>query len=94
MPDVHVVRHVDRWALKESPDAMPFFEAHTREEAETAARRHAAGGNVHWADDDAPGGAADVGQERDVAPPEPADVRPHSDRSARGEGLRDPSAGL
>jgi Uncharacterized protein conserved in bacteria (DUF2188) len=94
MPDVHVVRHLDRWALKESPDATPFFESHTRAEAEAEARRVAEGGTVHMADADDAAEAEDVGQERKVAPPEPADARPHADRSARGEGMRDPQAGL
>jgi len=94
MPDVHVVRHMDRWAVKESPDATPFFESHTREEAEAEAQRAAAGGTVHWDDGDGPTEPADVGQERETESPEPADVRPHGDRTARGEGLRTPSAGL
>ena len=94
MPDVHVVRHMDRWAVKESPDATPFFESHTREEAEAEARRVADGGTVHWDEGDEPEGVADVGQERQVESPEPADVRPHDDRSGRGEDLRAPQGGL
>ena len=81
-------------AVKESPDAPPFFGAHTRAEAEAEARRVAAGGTVHWDDRDDPAEAEDVGQERPVEPPEPADVRPHGDRTVRGEGLRSPQAGL
>ncbi|HEX2105726.1 MAG TPA: DUF2188 domain-containing protein [Solirubrobacteraceae bacterium] len=94
MPDVYVVRHLDRWAVKESPDATPYFEAHTREEAEAEARRAADGGTVHWDEEQDPARAEDVGQQRKVEPPEPADVRPHADRSARGEGLRGPQGGL
>jgi hypothetical protein len=94
MPDVYVVRHLDRWAVKESPDATPFFESHTREEAEAEARRLAAGGTVHWDDAEDPAAAEDVGQWRETESPEPADVRPHGDRTGRGESLRGPQAGL
>jgi hypothetical protein len=94
MPDVHVVRHLDRWAVKESPDAAPFFESHTREEAAAEARRAAAGGTVHWDDGKDPARAEDVGQHREAESPEPADVRPHGDRTVRGEGFRSPQAGL
>jgi hypothetical protein len=94
MPDVYVVRHMDRWAVKESPDATPFFESRTREEAEAEATRAADGGTVHWEDDQDPARAEDVGQHREVESPEPADMRPHVDRSARGEDLRGPQGGL
>ena len=94
MPDVYVARHMDRWAVKEAPDAAPFFESHTREEAESEARRVAAGGTVHWDDADDPADVADVGQEREAQPAEPGDVRPHGDATVRGEGLRAPEGGL
>jgi hypothetical protein len=94
MPDVYVVRHMDRWAVKESPDAAPFFESHTREEAESEARRAAAGGTVHVDDAGDPAATADVGQERETGSPEPADVRPHGDATTRGESLRGPEGGL
>jgi hypothetical protein len=94
MPDVYVVRHMDRWAVKESPDATPFFESHTREDAEAEARRAAAGGTVHVDDTGDPARAADVGQERETQSPEAPDVRPVADATARGEGLRAPGGGL
>jgi hypothetical protein len=94
MPDVYVVRHLDRWAVKESPDASPFLESQTREDAETAATRAAEGGTVHWDEAERPADAEDVGQERQPDAPEPADARPNADGSGRGEGLRTPQAGL
>jgi hypothetical protein len=94
MPDVYVVRHLDRWAVKESPDATPFFESHTREEAEAEAQRVAGDGTVHREEGDGPAGAEDVGQHRRPDPADPTKVRPLGDESARGEGLRSPSGGL
>ena len=94
MPDVYVVRHMDRWAVKESPDATPFFESHTREEAEAEARRVAGDGTVHRDEGGGAADTADVGQERPVEPVDPAEVRPVGDRSVRGEGMRSPQGGL
>ncbi len=94
MPDVYVVRHMDRWAVKESSDAMPYFEAHTREAAETEARRAADGGTVHWPEEQDPAASEGVSRQREVEPSEAADVRPHVDRSARGEDLRGPQGGV
>jgi hypothetical protein len=46
MPDIYIERHGDRWAIKDDPDGTPFFESYTREEALSAARLRARGGEV------------------------------------------------
>lgn len=90
MPDVHISRHGDRWAVKESPGATPFFEALTRAEAESEARRHAAGGELHWHEE--PDATERVPGDDD---PGPADIQHRQGAPGRGgETFREPQAGL
>ncbi len=58
MPDVHVTRHGQRWAVAAEPGATPLSEHATREEAESAARVLAAdrgGGEVIVSEEDPSG---------------------------------------
>jgi len=67
MPDVTVHPHGGRWAVVEAGASTPVQEHATREAAESAARKLAAGGAIHVLDDDPtsldasgpPGGAHD-----------------------------------
>lgn len=75
MPDVHVFRHGQRWAVADDLTATPISEHATCEEAESAARGRAAdqgGGEVIVTTDDPTGLAAvqddDAGERRDPAP--------------------------
>jgi Uncharacterized protein conserved in bacteria (DUF2188) len=92
MPDIHIERHGDRWAVKEGPEATPFFESYTREEAEAEARRRAQGGEIRWAGE--AGGRDGVGQERDEDAPSPDDLRPEGSPARPGEAFRETQAGL
>ena len=89
MPDVTVSRHADRWSVTLHGDDSPVEEHATREAAEMAARRLAAGGTVSVREDDATGleenAAADT--TREEATPAPRGV-------GAPEGARDPQAGL
>ena len=89
---MYIMRHGDRWAVKDAPDATPFFESYTRAEAETEARRRADGGNVHELDDD--GRPVAAGQERHEDAPGPDDVRGEGAPERPAEGLRQTQAGL
>jgi hypothetical protein len=74
MPDVHVTRHGQRWAVATAPGAMPVSEHATAEEAESAARALVAeqgGGEVHVSGDDPTGLAGHedaAGGEREQRP--------------------------
>ncbi|HEX8101020.1 MAG TPA: DUF2188 domain-containing protein [Solirubrobacteraceae bacterium] len=90
MPDVHVTRHGQRWAVADDPAATPVSEHATREEAESAARALAAergGGEVIVSDEDPSGLAGhedrDAGEREDLAPK--AGTTPYDDERLRGE---------
>src|SRR4051794_38501789 len=100
MPDVTIARHGDRWAVSDGPGQTPFFESYTKEEAEAEARRRAAGGEVRWAGDDAPGETA-VGQDepaadahRDPGAGDPDELGPHGAPGTPGEAFREVQGGL
>ncbi|HWT23009.1 MAG TPA: DUF2188 domain-containing protein [Solirubrobacteraceae bacterium] len=91
MPDVTVHRHGDRWAVAEASGPSPLQEFPTREAAESAARRLAAGGRVEVVDDDPTGlaeGVEGAGAEPDAA------RRPPADGLHDHERLRSDQAGL
>jgi len=98
MTDTYIMRHGDRWAVKDAPDGTPFFESYTRSEAESEAQRRADGGKVHELDDD--GRPVAAGQERgeDARSPEdgrsPDDVRGEGAPERPVEGMRQTQAGL
>ena len=89
MPDVTVSRHADRWSVTLHGDGSPLEEHSTREAAEMAARKLAAGGTVSVRDDDATGLEENAADDttRDEATPGPRGV-------GAPEGARDPQAGL
>lgn len=87
MPDVHITRHGDRWALSDAPGEAPIFESYTREEAESEARRRAEGGRIHWSGDES--GETAVGQDDPAAE---ATVRTTPGRTARPVRSARPSA--
>ena len=90
MPDVHIFRHGDRWAVADAPGETPYFESYTREEAESEARQRAAGGRV-TVEGEAEGESA-VGQVGADAPPE--DLRGPGAPERPGETFRETQAGL
>ena len=67
MPDVTVHRHGDRWSVREAGAESPLEEFPTREAAEMAARRLAAGGSVDVVEDDPTG--LDRVQDEDAGEP-------------------------
>ena len=91
---MHIVRHGDRWAVADDPQATPHFESYTREEAEAEARRRAGGGEVHW-HGEAEGrsgvgqGATDTGQGVEAQ-----DAQKRGDHGGPGDLNRAPQAGL
>lgn len=91
MTDVYIMRHGDRWAVKDAPDGTPFFESYTRAEAESEARRRAGDGNVQELDDD--GRPVAAGQRRDEDA-STDDVRGEGSPERPVEGLRQTQAGL
>jgi hypothetical protein len=98
MPDVHLTRHGDRWALSDAAGEAPFFESYTREEAEAEARRRAGDGKIHWAGDD--DGRTAVGQDQPAADrdaddaPSPDELRPHGAPGTPAEAFRETQGGL
>lgn len=99
MPEIHIERHGDRWAVKEDPDAAPVFESYTLAEAESDARRRAGGGRVVVSEDDrerAEAGRSGVGQDREKPPGnlEAQDADTHADPGKTGDIGRSPQAGL
>lgn len=90
MPDVHVTRHGQRWAVADDPAATPLSEHATREEAEVAARALAAergGGEVIVRDEDPSGLAGHEDREAGERPDGPAGATPSplSEERLRGE---------
>jgi hypothetical protein len=96
MADIYIARHGDRWAVQEGPDATPFFESYTREEAESEARRRAGGGEIHWVGGDAAAADPDAARrpEGDDDAPGPDDLRPEGTPARPGEAFRETQAGL
>jgi hypothetical protein len=93
MPDIYLERHGDRWAVKETHDAIPIFESYTREEAESAARLRARGGRIVVSGDE--GGEIAVGQVDDGGEraPESHEFRDHAATTPDDE-LRKQQGGL
>ena len=89
MPDVIVSRHADRWSVTLHGDDSALEEHSSREAAEMAARRLAAGGTVSVREDDATGLEENAAGDttRNEATPAPRGV-------CAPEGARDPQAGL
>jgi hypothetical protein len=91
MPDVNVHPHGGRWAVAEAGAESPLEEFATREAAESAARRLAAGGAVEVLEEDPTG----LG---DTAPPGGADdvqgPRPSLDGMREREHIRSEQGGL
>lgn len=99
MPEIHIERHGDRWAVKEDPDAAPLFESYTLAEAESEARRRADGGPIVIPDEDrerAEAGRSGVGQGREKPAEnlEAQDADTHADPGKTGDIGRSPQAGL
>jgi Uncharacterized protein conserved in bacteria (DUF2188) len=90
MPDVTVHRHGDRWAVAEASGPSPLQEFSTREAAESAARRLAAGGTVEVIDED-PSGLA--GRD-DGGEPAGEGARPPADGLQDHERIRTDQAGM
>ena len=89
MPDVTVSRHADRWSVTLQGEGSPIEEHPTREAAESAARRLAAGGTVEVREDDRTGleenAAGDTTRQEDS---------PESRGPGAPEGVRDVQSGL
>lgn len=98
MPDVHLERHGDRWAVVLAGDDTPIFESYTRAEAESEARRRADGGEVVVrGDGDGAHGDAGTGEhpdpDREVDVTDPADRRPGGHTARPAETFRETQAG-
>jgi hypothetical protein len=89
MPDVTVNRHADRWSVMVRGQESPVEEHPTREAAESAARRLAAGGTVEVREDDPTG--LDENAAGDTTRSEES---PGSRGPGAGEGVRDVQPGL
>ncbi|HEU4975981.1 MAG TPA: DUF2188 domain-containing protein [Baekduia sp.] len=92
MPDVHIHRHGDRWAVTLAGDDAPVFESYTREEAESEGRQRAEGGAVRV--DDADGGTEHPDADREVDVRQPEELRPGGHTARPGETFRETQAGI